>query len=61
VTPALLAEIARERGAVINHFAAARALRALVPLSRLEALAAREEVRFIAPAARATSDRAATP
>ena len=56
VTKELLARIESDGGKVINSFEAARVIRALVPLTRLEALAARADVQFIAPAAQATTN-----
>lgn len=43
-------------GEVINHFASARAVQAIVPLKSLEALAARGDVKFISPGALATTN-----
>jgi len=56
VSPELLALIASGGGKIINSFASMRAIRALVPLARLESLAARADVQFIAPAAVATTN-----
>lgn len=56
VTGELLAHLESAGGKVINSFESAHAIRALVPLQRMEALAARGDIRFIAPAARATTN-----
>ncbi len=56
VSKELLARIEKEGGKVINNFSEARAIRALVPLGRMEALAELPEVQFIAPAAQATTN-----
>ena len=53
VTPKLLNEIVRLRGKVLSSFPKYRTLRALVPLAALDALAARDDVRFIQPAVKA--------
>ena len=57
VSKELLARIESDGGKVINSFEAARAIRALVPLGRMEALASRPDVQFIAPAAQVTTNR----
>ena len=56
VTQAVLDQIAALGGTVVNHFAASRAIRARVPLLRLEALASRADVTFISPAAQASTN-----
>ena len=53
VTPALLAEIEKLGGRIVNSYAEHAAIRAYVPLEFIETLAGEEEVRFIKPAARA--------
>jgi hypothetical protein len=58
VSAELLQQIQRIGGKVINSFESAHAIRALVPLGEIEALAGRADVRFIAPAARAIDNRA---
>ncbi|MHB8811021.1 MAG: hypothetical protein ACYC9M_13580, partial [Desulfobulbaceae bacterium] len=52
VTPALLAEIEKLGGRVVNSFAEYDAIRAHVPLAVVETLAEEEDVRFIRPADR---------
>lgn len=56
VSGPLLARIEGGGGTVINSFAEARAIRALVPLSRIEGLAADPDVVFISPAAQAVTN-----
>jgi hypothetical protein len=56
VSNELLARIESDGGKVINSFEAARAIRALVPLQLMEALASRPDIKFIAPAAQATTN-----
>lgn len=56
VNTALLEEIAKGDGKIINHFEKFRSIRALVPLARIEALALRADIQFIAPAAEATTN-----
>ena len=56
VTRELLAHIESEGGKVISSFEAARAIRALVPLTRMEALVLRADIKFIAPAAQPTTN-----
>jgi hypothetical protein len=56
VSKELLARIETDGGKIINSFEATRAIRALVPLSRMEALASRADIQFIAPAAQATTN-----
>ena len=56
VSAELLAQIENTGGKVINSFEAARAIRALVPLAQMEALASRADVQFISPAAQATTN-----
>lgn len=58
VTTALLDQIQNMGGQVISHFASMNAVRARVPLLRVETLAALPEVRFISPAAQATTNPA---
>jgi hypothetical protein len=58
VTTALLDQIRNVGGQVINHFASMNAVRARVPLLQVETLAALPEVRFISPAALATTNPA---
>jgi hypothetical protein len=53
---ALLREIERVGGRVVLSLARAPALRALLPLSQMENLAARADVTFIAPAAEAATN-----
>lgn len=50
VSPGLLAEIERAGGTVLHHHEKFRAIRARLPLAALEALAERNDVRFIRPA-----------
>lgn len=61
VTSELLAAIQQVGGTVIASFAQARAVRALVPLAALEALARRPEIKFINPAAQAMNNRIEAP
>lgn len=56
VSAALLEEITKGGGKIINHFEKFRAIRALVPLANMEALALRADISFIAPAAEATTN-----
>lgn len=56
VSDELIEFIKNEGGEVINSFESARAIRAMVPLGRAEALAGRKDVQFIAPAAQATTN-----
>jgi hypothetical protein len=56
VTPALLAEIANRGGTVESSFPDHGTLRAWIPLSIAEILAARSDVTFIKPAARASTN-----
>ena len=56
VSAELLAYIKQGGGRVINSFPSARSVRALVPLTQLEDLAARTDVKFISPAALATTN-----
>ena len=56
VTKGLLAEIEACGGKVLNSFEAMHAIRARAPLSRLEALAARPDIQFIAPATQASTN-----
>ena len=51
VTDALLAEVRVGGGEVVNHYSRFDAIRAKVPLARLELLAGRQDVRFIRAAA----------
>lgn len=57
VSMELLEHIARLGGQVVNSFAAAQAVRAHVPLGQLEALATRADIKFISPAAAATTNQ----
>lgn len=57
VTAGLLAEITARGGEVVNVHPAFEAIRARLPLTELEALAAADEVRFIAPAGRMTTNK----
>lgn len=57
VTGALLARIESTGGKVIASFEASHAIRALVSLTQIEALAGRTDVKFISPAAQATTNR----
>lgn len=56
VSPALLAYIKHSGGHIVNSFEAARRVRATIPLAQLEALAARDDVKFISPAILATTN-----
>ncbi len=56
VTGKLLDDIEKDGGKIINSFDASRAIRALVPLTRMEALASRADIQFISPAAQATTN-----
>ena len=56
VSKELLACIESDGGKIINSFETARAIRALVHLSRMETLASRADIQFIAPAAQATTN-----
>src|SRR5207253_2588161 len=53
VTPALLRQIELGGGKVISSFARFNAIRALLPLDRMEAIAAAPDVKFIQPAVQA--------
>ena len=57
VSSELLELIERTGGKVINSFEASHAIRALIPLTQMEALAGRDDVRFIAPAAQAMTNQ----
>ncbi len=57
VSPALLAEIGQGGGTVLSSFATENAIRAWVPIQRIESLAGRVDVRFIRPAAQAMTHR----
>jgi hypothetical protein len=61
VSPALLQQIGSAGGEVVNSFEAARAVRARIPLQQLEAVAARPDVTFIAPAGEATTNPTPNP
>ena len=50
VSESLLQEISTLGGQVVNHFAQFDAIRARLPLAQVEALAARNDVKFIRPA-----------
>lgn len=56
VSRKLLEHIGKNGGRIINSFEASRAIRALVPLARMEALASRADIQFISPAAQATTN-----
>ena len=56
VSKGLLSRVRRLGGEVVSHSESYNSILARFPLERLEALAAREDVRFIAPAARATTN-----
>jgi hypothetical protein len=56
VSDELLAQIKKLGGEVINSFAQYNAIRALVPLTSIESLAERSDVKFIEPAAKATTN-----
>lgn len=56
VSKELLERIQAVGGKVINSFESAHAIRALVPLKQMEALAARPDVTFITPAVQALAD-----
>ena len=56
VSAELFDAITRGGGTIVNHFAAFHAIRALVPIGIVEALAAREDVRSIGPAAMGTTN-----
>ncbi|MDA1183288.1 MAG: S8 family serine peptidase [Acidobacteria bacterium] len=57
VTPGLLTAIAAVGGTVVNSYAQYDAVRARIPIGQLEAIAARGEVRFVGPAARAYTNQ----
>src|SRR5262249_28811518 len=57
VTPELLAEIAALGGTVESSFPNYEAIRAWMPLLAVETLAARDDVTFIKPAAKAITNR----
>ena len=61
VSAGLLAYIQLIGGKVINSFESARAVRAIVPLMQIEALATRDDVKFISPAALATTNPVGRP
>jgi hypothetical protein len=61
VSPDLLVYIRSIGGEIINSFATARAVRAFIPLKQMETLAARADVKFISPAAVATTNPIAAP
>jgi hypothetical protein len=56
VSKGLLARVRRLGGEVVSSSESYNSILARFPLERLEALAAREDVRFISPAARATTN-----
>lgn len=58
VTPELKAQIQKLGGAVVSDDARARTIRAKLALEKLELLARRQDVRFIAPAAQAMNNSA---
>lgn len=61
VTPGLLLQIEAAGGRVASSFPVARAIRARVPLARLETLAASAEVAFITPATQAAANAPINP
>ena len=56
LTPALIAEIERGRGTILNRFPKQRAMRAWVPVTLIESLASSRDVQHIRPAAEATTN-----
>ncbi|MDY6839220.1 MAG: S8 family serine peptidase [Thermodesulfobacteriota bacterium] len=60
VTPGLLEEIDRLGGTVINSFEQYEAIRARMPLEKIEPLAGHEDIRFIEPATRAFTNKVNT-
>src|SRR6185369_1622055 len=56
VSAKLLNGIEAAGGKVVNHFARDRAIRAWMPLAKIEALAARDDVRFVHPAVKALTN-----
>lgn len=58
VSPDLLQLLRSSGGKVLTFSESARTIRALLPLAKLEAFAARQDVRFISPAAEAANNRA---
>jgi hypothetical protein len=56
VSPELIAQIESAGGKILNKVPAFHAIRALVPLTHLEQLAARDDVTFIAPATQASTN-----
>ncbi|MEI8242801.1 MAG: Ig-like domain-containing protein [bacterium] len=55
VTPAVLAAIAQAGGTVVTRVPRYQAIRALLPVEQAEALAGRGDIRYIRPAAQATT------
>lgn len=60
VTAKLLSKIKKLGGEITSSFPRYHAVRARVPLEKLESLAGSSDVRFIAPAAKALTNRAVT-
>lgn len=58
VSPHLIAQIQKLGGAIVSTHAGARTIRARLALQRLEELAQRKDVSFIAPAAQPMNNRA---
>jgi hypothetical protein len=58
VSVELLQTCRRSGGKVMTYSESAHSIRALLPLAKLESLAARPDVRFISPAAEAANNRA---
>lgn len=56
VSDELLQRIGTLGGKLVNHFAQFNAIRAWLPLAEIEALAAREDVKFIRPAVKAVTN-----
>lgn len=56
VSQELLEQIERAGGKVVSSFAASRTIRAWIPLEKIESLAARDDVKFISPAATAATN-----
>src|SRR5437879_65581 len=61
VSPGLLGLIKQNGGIVISSFDRYDAIRALVPLTAVETVAAQNEVRFVSPAAKATTNDGSSP
>lgn len=60
VTAKLISRIKKLGGEIVSSFPRSHTVRARFPLAKLEALAADKAVRFISPAAQATTDGAVT-